>query len=227
MRFSVNADLLAAARCVLADRDRLYWIVGGAGSGKTTICQSLSARFGLPLYDMDAHIYGAYHGRFSQERHPVNTAWTSAEHGLAWLLAMSWKEFDSFNRAALAEYIDLLAEDLAAQPRDAGLLVDGGICNPVLLAEVISPRQIVGLVMPESTSIKVWEGDAERVAMKEMVTQLPDGDDAWRAFLTFDERITATIAAECRVAGIPICTRSTAEPVADVAVRVAHVLGIL
>ena len=226
MRFTVDTDLLAAARRVLAARERLYWIVGGAGSGKTTICQNLSARFNLPVYDMDAHIYGVYHSRFTPERHPVNTAWAGAENGLAWLLAMSWDEFDSFNRAALAEYVDLLAEDLAAQPRDASLLVDGGICNPALLAQVIPPRQIAGLAVPGLSSIAIWEGGAERAAMQEMVVQLPAGEDAWRTFLAFDARITATIAAECHAAGIPICTRSAAEPVADVADRVARVLGL-
>ncbi len=226
MRFCVNTDLLAAARRVLADRHRLYWIVGGAGSGKTTICQSLSARFSLPVYDMDAHIYGAYHTCFTPERHPVNTAWASAENMLAWQLAMSWDEFDSFNRAALAEYVDLLAEELATQPRDAGLLVDGGICNPALLAEVLPPRQIVGLSAPGSSSIEVWEGDAERVAMKEMVVQLPAGEDAWQNFLAFDEAITRTILAECSAAGIPICTRRASEPVVDFAGRVARVLGL-
>ena len=226
MRFTVDADLLAAARRVLANRDHLYWIVGGAGSGKTTVCQSLSARFDLPVYDMDAHIYGAYHARFTPERHPVNRAWANAENGLAWLLAMSWDEFDSFNRAALAEYVDLLAEDLAGQPRDAGVLIDGGICNPALLAEVLPPRQIVALAVPGASSIEVWEGSAERAAMKEMVAQLPAGENAWQTFLAFDEGITQTILAECSAAGISICTRSADEPVAEFSGRVARVLGL-
>ncbi len=226
MRFTVDADLLAAARRVLANRDHLYWIVGGAGSGKTTVCQSLSACFDLPVYDMDAHIYGDYHARFTPERHPVNRAWANAENGLAWLLAMSWDEFDSFNRAALAEYLDLLAEDLAGQPSDAGVLIDGGICNPALLAEVLPPRQIVALAVPASSSIEVWEGSAERAAMKEMVAQLPIGENAWQNFLAFDEAITRTILTECSAVGIAVCARRASEPVADFAGRVARVLGL-
>jgi hypothetical protein len=226
MCIAVNTDLLAAARRVLADRDRVYWVVGGAGSGKTTVCQALSARFALPLYDMDAQIYGGYHGRFSPDRHPVNTAWARAENGLAWLLAMSWDEFDGFNRAALAEYVDLLAEDLAAQPREAALLVDGGICNPALLVEVIPPHRIVGLAVPGMSSKDVWEGDAKRATMKEMVVQLPDGEDAWRTFLAFDERIHHTILTECHAAGVPICTRRPGEAVEPFAERVACALGI-
>lgn len=114
MEFVINNDLLAQSRESLFKRDRLYWVVGGAGSGKTTICQALSVRFNVPVYDMDASIYGAYHGRFERERHPVNKAWSSSENGLAWLLDMSWDEFNNFNQAALPEYLDLLAEDIKA-----------------------------------------------------------------------------------------------------------------
>ena len=85
MRFVIDHALLARAQEKLSGRT-LLWIVGGAGSGKTTVCQALSARLGLSVYDMDAHIYGSYHGRFNPARHPVNTAWSAAPDGLAWLL---------------------------------------------------------------------------------------------------------------------------------------------
>jgi hypothetical protein len=104
MQFAINNDLLRQSRTILAKRDNLCWVVGGAGSGKTTICRALSARHDIPVYDMDAHIYGAYHGRFTRERHPVNKKWSTAQDGLAWLLDKSWDEFDAFNQAALLEW---------------------------------------------------------------------------------------------------------------------------
>lgn len=61
MPFILNHDLLTQSRAALGRRDRLYWVVGGAGSSKTTTCRALSAKFELPVHDMDAHIYGAYH----------------------------------------------------------------------------------------------------------------------------------------------------------------------
>jgi hypothetical protein len=54
MPFSVNANLLAHSRAALWQWEGLFWIVGGAGSGKTTVCEILSARFGILVYDMDA-----------------------------------------------------------------------------------------------------------------------------------------------------------------------------
>ena len=225
-RFISNNDLLAQSRAALSGRDRLYWVVGGAGSGKTTICQSLSAKFNISIYDMDAHIYGTYHGRFTQKRHPVNKAWSTSANGLAWLLNMSWDEFNRFNQAALPEYLDLLAEDLAATPSHASLLLDGGICNPALIAQVLPAPQIVCLARPERPSAEIWQESDERNAMKEMIYQLPNPEETWRKFLDFDGRITRTILKECQENNIPVCPRSETELVGEFAERVAHVLGI-
>ena len=226
MPFILNNDLLIQSRAALFKRDRLYWVVGGAGSGKTTICQALSAKYDIPVYDMDAHIYGAYHGRFTQARHPVNSAWSFARDGLAWLLEMSWGEFDSFNQAALPEYLDLLAEDLKATKPNAHVLIDGGICNPALLTQVISSHQMVCLATTERSSAEIWEETGERKSMKEAVYQLTKPEEAWRKFLEFNDRITHTILKECRENDISVCPRGETESVDEFAERVAHVLGI-
>jgi len=226
MQFTINNDLLAQSRSSLFRRERLYWVVGGAGSGKTTICRALSARFDIPVYDMDAHVYGAYHGRFTQERHPVNRAWSTAKDGLAWLLDMSWDEFNSFNQAALPEYLDLLTQDLDAANPNASVLIDGGICNPALVAQVIPTRQIVCLAMPDRPGAEIWQETAERSSMKEMIFQLTEPEEAWRRFLEFDERITHTILKECQENDISVCSRGKTESVDEFADRVAHVLRI-
>jgi len=225
MRFEADHDLLAHARAILERRERLYWLVGSAGAGKTRICAELSAQLGLPVYDMDAHIYGAYHGRFTT-RHPVNRAWAAAPNGLAWLLGMTWEEFDQFNQAALSEYLDLLAADLDNPAYAHGVLIDGGVCNPALLAQAIPPAQIVCLAAPDLSSEQVWQADGERGEMKAFIKQLPQPEEMWRKFLAFDARITATILQESRASGIPICARSAGETAAAFAVRVSRALGI-
>jgi len=226
MRFPINKALLVQARDRLAGRSLLYWIVGGAGSGKTTVCQALSVRLEMPVYDMDAHIYGAYHHRFTQACHPVNTAWSTADNGLAWLLAMSWDEFDSFNQAALPEYLDLLAEDLDRVEPGVGMLIDGGISNPALLAQAIPARQIACLSAPEHSSVQIWEAFGERKAMKEAVYQLPNPKAAWLKFLEFDNRLTHTILKECRENSIPIHLRDRDTSADELAERVSRVWGI-
>jgi hypothetical protein len=224
MQFIIDRDLLRQSHTALCKRDRLFWVIGGAGSGKTTICQALSARFDCPVYDMDAHIYGSYHSRFTQDRHPVNTKWSTAQDGLGWLLRMTWNEFNRFNQAALPEYLDLLSKDLEATDFDSSILIDGGICNPALLAQVIPTRQIVCLSSPKQSSADIWE-TAERNAMKEAVYQLPKPEEAWRKFLEFDDRITFEILKECQENHIPICSRGAGESVDEFAQQIACVLG--
>jgi len=226
MGFPVNHDLLIKSRNSLVSRKNLYWIVGGAGSGKSTISKVLLAKFEIPLYDMDAQIYGAYHGRFTQENHPVNKAWSTAPNGLAFLLDMSWDEFNQFNQAALPEYLDLLAEDLEETDLNSSMLIDGGISNPSLVAQVISPKQIICLTGPERSSVEIWEENDERSAMKEFIYQLPHPEQAWRKFLEFDEKINQTILKESHESDIAICSRSETESVNDFAGRVALRLGI-
>ncbi len=226
MPFIINNDLLTQSHAILFRRDRLYWVIGGAGSGKTTICNVLSAKFDIPVYEMDAHIYGAYHGRFTQKRHPVNKAWSTARDGLEWLLDMSWDEFDSFNQAALPEYLDLLAEDLDAAKPNASVLIDGGICNPSLLTQAISTRKIVCLAIPERSGAEIWNETDERKSMKEAVFQLAKPEEAWCKFLEFDDLITRTILKECQENNVAVCPRGETESVDEFAERVAHVLGI-
>jgi ABC-type dipeptide/oligopeptide/nickel transport system ATPase component len=226
MHFSINHDLLAQVSAALESRNQLYWVVGGSGSGKTTLCRVLSAQFALPLYDMDAHIYGTYHSRFTPERHPASHAWSTAENGLTWLLEKSWEEFNHFNQAALPEYLSLLAEDLATTAPGAPLLIDGGICNPAIIAQVLPTRQIVCLARPGRASTEIWHETAERRSMKDAFAQLPQPDEMWRRFLAFDEQITQTILRECRESQIPVIAREETESVAATADRVALAMGL-
>jgi len=226
MHFQLDSDLLAQARTALAGRQRLYWLVGGAGAGKTTLSRLLAGRFGLPVYDMDAHIYGSYHARFTARRHPANHAWSTAADGLAWLLALSWEEYDAFNRAALPEYLHLLTEDLRDLDPEAGLLVDGGIIHPALLAQALPRRQIVCLAGPSRSSALVWESTTERRSMKEAIGRLPDPAGAWQHFLELDERITRTILADCRQAGMALVRREGPDWAEQAATEVARRWGL-
>jgi len=225
MLFEVNNDLLIRAHASLGQRERLYWLVGGAGAGKTRLCAVLAEQLELPVYDMDAHIYGAYHGRFST-RHPVNRAWATAPDSLGWLLNMSWDEFNQFNLAALPEYLDLLAADLADPAYGRGVLIDGGVCNPALLAQAVPPKQIVCLAAPHQSSEQVWRADGERGEMKMFIDQLPKPEEKWRTFLEFDARITETIWQESVSSGIPTYARSAEETAVAFAGRVRRALGI-
>ena len=199
---AVNHELIDRAGDVLSVHPKVYWILGGVGSGKSTICPELSRMLTIPVYDMDEHICGAYFARYRAERHPANTAW------------------------AAAEYLDLFSGELAQMDPGHRLLVDGGLYHPELLSRVMPRERIVSLAAPHLDSTAVWTGTDERLAMKEMIGHLRDPERAWRTFLEFDTNMTGTIWNQAVALGSPVVSRSPSDRVDVVAARVAAALGL-
>ena len=221
--FPLDPALIAKARPVLAERRNLRWLIGGACSGKSTLSRALSARKDVPVYDMDEAVFGRF--RFDPVRHPATTAWFTAGNPLGWMLSLPWPDFDALYRAANAEMLDLLADDLAGQP-DAPLLVDGGITHPSLLAQVIPAARIVCLEAPAGFAAREWETAANRAPMKAEILALPDGEAMWRRFLDYDRRMTETIGRESREWGIAVMRWEKGSNVAELSERMEQLFKV-
>lgn len=216
-RFQLDESLLNRARQVLRHRRRLFWILGGACSGKSTLSAYLSKKKGISSYDMDAHIFGEYMPRYSRRDHPASREWFDQPNPLEWILSLSWEEFDSLNAATNIEYLDLFAQDIFQMDADRSLIVDGGIAHPALLARVLDPTQLVCLKRTASENRRAWEMDENRAEMKRSVLALPDGEAAWRKFLCFDQCLTETLLRECEESHIRIVALDSTVPVPEIA----------
>jgi hypothetical protein len=199
--FTANEALLQKVAPVLGQRTALRWIIGGACSGKSTVSRALADRTGISLYDMDEAVFGRW--QFDPERHPATTAWFAAENPLGWMLSLPWPEFDALYHAANAEYLDLLAAELAGTP-DEPLLIDGGMTHPSVMVRAISPAQIICLETTEEIRQREWQTAANRAEMRSWVYGLADGAAMWRRFLEYDQLMTATIGRESRQLGIGV-----------------------
>lgn len=224
--FLVNPDLIDRARPVFAGRSNIYWILGGAAAGKSTICRAIADRSAIAVYDMDEHIYGTYFARYTAERHPANTAWLSAENPLVWALSLRHDEFDAFNRAATAEYLDLLAEDLAAGPPEQAVLIDGGITHPSIAAQVLAPQRMVCLAATDEERVRQWETAEAREEMRGWIRELPEPEEMWRRFLAHDAAIASTLERESSAHHIPVVRRGPYDSVADTARQVTSLLRL-
>ncbi len=224
--FDVNQELIGKARAILFERNNIYWVIGGACTGKSTICRAIAESKGIKLYDMDEHIFGRYLDRYSAERHPASKAWFSAENPLAWVLSLSEDEFDALNRTANAEYLDLLADDLAKTDPQRPVLIDGGVTHPAIIAQAIPPENLFGLEIPTAAAAKIWETSPVRADMKQWIYALPKPEEMWIKFLAFDQLISQTIGRECRESHIKTFLRNNSTSVAELARIVAHHFGI-
>jgi hypothetical protein len=224
--FQPNSELLSQARVSLARHTRIYWLLGGACAGKSTLSGAVAARRDIRVCTMDELIYGTWMERYTKERHPASTAWFSRENPLEWSLSLSWNSFESLNRAAAIECLDLFAEDMAEAPDGVPLLADGGLMHPSILAKAIPPDRIVCIDIDAESGAHRWNHDEERAGMKSAVRALPGGETAWRKFLDFDRRITEMIRAESRACGIRIIRRDAALSIDDAASEVLSHLGL-
>ncbi len=206
--FATDMNLLAEIRPLLAPFTRLYWLIGGAGTGKSTLSRALAAQTGIPRYDMDEHSFGDYGPRYTAQRHPATTAWFTAENPFGWMLSHNWENFAALYRASNVEMLDLFTADLQANyDPQRPLLVDGGITHPALLAQVLPPERIICLAIPPGEGARLWQSDPERRVMLEMTLALPDGEAAWRRFLDYDQQLHDLCVGESRAAGIVVLER--------------------
>ncbi|NTW01046.1 MAG: hypothetical protein HGA19_06990 [Oscillochloris sp.] len=218
--FDVNSDLISSARKMLIERRNIYWIIGSSASGKSTICRSIADHSGIATYDMDAHIYGSYFPRYTTQRHPAVSAWLRAENPLAWMLKLAPDDFDAFNRATTAEYLDLLAEDLDVWPADQPILVDGGITHPSIIIQAVTAQQLICLSVSEEERVRVWETAESRAVMRNWISELPEPEEMWRRFLAHDTAIAVTLERESRTHRIPILFRHSLDTVDGLMQRV-------
>ena len=219
--FLLDDTLLARSRAVLAAWPNLAWLIGGSGSGKSTIARALGAQTGITVYDMDEAVFGRY--RFDPARHPATTAWFTAANPLHWMLSQPWPAFDALYAAANAETLDLLADDLAGRP-DEPLLIDGGITHPSVLTQAIPAARILCLERDEAQRAGEWHTSPNRTPMRDEILALPDGAALWRRFQEYDRQMTATLSRESRACGIQIVRWEEGNTLEQVSERVLRLL---
>jgi hypothetical protein len=176
---------------------------------------------------MDEHILGLYMERYTWQRHPASMSWFSAENSLEWAISLPLDEFDSLNRAANVEYLDLFAEDMADRTPDTPLLVDGGITHPAILAQAIPRERILCIGIEPQESAMAWNTEPNRLPMKQMILDLNSEVATWKKFLAQDRLITETIQRESQAAGITIVPRPPSSSVKGLSNMMAQHLGLV
>ena len=222
----MDGELVDGAKSALHARRGLRFVVGAAGAGKTTVCGALAERGGIDVMDMDARIYGSWHGRFDPVRHPASHAWSAAPDPLAWQLALEPEAYLAWQAASTAEALDLLAGELRDEDPDRPLLIDGGFGSVAVLARVVPPDRIACLALPSADQASVWTATGDRRAFLDMVAGVTAVADPVGRFLALDRHLARAMVADAEAAGIPILERRPGDGIADVAERIARWLGL-
>jgi hypothetical protein len=232
--FPVDEALLAEAATRLRGHPRLRFVMGGAGTGKSSVCRQLHATMGAPVIDMDARMYGTWGDRWDPVRHPANSAWLGTADPLAWQLDLAPEAFLQFHAAATAEALDLLADELGefgqigqvgATDDGGAVLVDGDFGCLAVVARAVPPGSIVCLALPPGGSEAVWTSDPGRLGFLEAVAAVNAMPDPVARFLACDAALSERMVADATTTGATVIARSADTPLAVTAGLAASALG--
>lgn len=130
----------------LADRLRhVRWIVGGTGSGKSTVAAGLARRFRIDVYagDRAEHDWLA---RCTPQQHPHLAALRGRRPGDNWRNRSAQEAFEAM-AARHGETVGFIVEDLLARPTNHSVLVDYfGVLPRDLAPLLANPAQAAFLV---------------------------------------------------------------------------------
>jgi hypothetical protein len=224
--FPVDEGLLASAADRLRAHPRLRFVMGGAGTGKSSVCLHLHESIPVAVIDMDTRIYGTWGDRWDRTRHPANSTWMAAADPLAWQLALDPEAFLRFHAAATVEALDLLADELAGTDDTVPTLVDGGFGSLAVVARAVPPASIVCLALPPGRSEAVWTVDPWRRGFLEMVAAIDTIDDPVARFLALDAALAERMVADATAAGVAVIERAPGTPLDVTAAVVAEMLAL-
>jgi len=130
--------------------ERVLWIGGGTGAGKSSIAIAIAERHGLERYNYDWHDARDHSERTRPDRHPVRSAFLAMSLDERWV-GRAPSQMAEAELAEFAERFEMVLEDLAAMDAP-GVVAEGFGLLPELVARHLkSPRQAIFLLPTPAT----------------------------------------------------------------------------
>ena len=126
--------------------ERVLWIGGGTGAGKTTIAKAIAERQGPERYDYDWQDARGHSDRSSAERHPYRAAFLALSMDQRWVLQTPEAMADS-TVGQFAERFEMVLEDLAEMDAP-GVVAEGFGLLPELVAPHLTSRRQAIFLLP-------------------------------------------------------------------------------
>ena len=130
--------------------ERVLWIGGGTGAGKTTIAKAIAERQGLEPYDYDWQDARGHNDRSRAERHPYRAAFLALSMDQRWVLQTPEAMADS-TIGQFAERFEMVLEDLAAMDAPRVVAEGFGLLPELVAPHLTSRRQAIFLLPTPAT----------------------------------------------------------------------------
>lgn len=187
------------------------WLLGGTGSGKSTVTAALVRRFGIDTYSGDRSEHD-WLDRCTPQRHPHFAAARNQRPGDNWRNRSAEEAFDAMG-GRHGETVEFLINDLLARPADRLVLVDYFGVLPRDLAPLLENPWRAAFLVPtaEFRRTALAHRYADPVRARANWGDL-DPDDVLRTRLARDALWDAELSEQATNLGLPLITIDGSRP---------------
>jgi hypothetical protein len=202
--------------------ERVYWIGGGSGAGKSTVARKLAAAYGLAHYSTDDAM-GAHAGRCDREACPELTKFKAMSMDERWVNRSPQVMLETFHWFR-GEAFDLIVEDLLALPSDQRVIVEGHRLLPRLVKPLLSRRdQAVWLIPTPQFRLAAFES---RGALMDIAGRTSAPRRALQNLLERDDLFTRRLEREVESEGLSAIKVESPITVDELTQRIAAQFGL-
>jgi 2-phosphoglycerate kinase len=209
----------------VAELDRVRWLGGGSGAGKSSVARALAARDpALVVVDTDA-LMADHARRADPAAAPALARFAAATMDERWLGSTPAQMLDGFHWFR-GEAFDLLLADVAALsaalPADRPVLVEGFRLLPALVAPLLAePSHALWLLPTPAFRRRAF---AERGSLDDVAGRTSDPPRALANLLERDALFTDRLRAQCSDLRLPVLDVDGSVPLQVLADRVGAAL---
>jgi 2-phosphoglycerate kinase len=202
---------------------RVYWLGGGSGAGKSTIARRLAAQHGLHVYSTD-EVMADHARRSTKEDCPLLHKFMAMDMDERWvnrppktlLETFHWFQGEGFN---------LIVEDLLSIAREKGVIAEGFRLLPRLVMPLLSVRAHAVWLLPTS-AFRQAAIESRGGSGWGFIPRTTDPERALRNLLERDRMFTDILRDETARLNAPAIEVDVTMSEADLAKRVTEAFGL-
>lgn len=202
--------------------ERVLWIGGGSGAGKSTVARRLAAEYGLQVYATD-DVMGRHAALLTAEQAPHLARFRGMTMDERWVDRSPQEMLAGFHWFQ-GEGFDLIVEDLLRLPRTAAVVAEGFRLLPHLVAPLLADgrRAVWLLPTPEFRRVAI----ESRGTTWDIPGRTSDPVRALGNLLARDQLFTERLGAEARGLGLQVVDVGIGTTQDALETRVAGLLGL-
>jgi hypothetical protein len=188
----------------------LFWLGGSPCAGKSTMAQSVAARFDWELYSCDA-AYDRHVAEGDHQHAPTLTYIGQLHDDALWLRPVA--EQTATEIALYHEEFAFILQDIAAMPGEGPLIVEGAALLPALVAPLLSECSHGAWLVPTPDFQRTHY--ARRPWAWDVVARCSDPHAAFDNWMARDIAFATYVADSARTHGVPLRIIDDTVPLAE------------